>query len=172
MVSRLTIGKKKYAEVEAQMWNILNQAETLQKELKQAVKDDSSSFDDLLTAMRRPKDTPENIAIRDAEIIKATLNAAYIPLTVCEKTLSVMRLAIDVASAGNINALSDAGSAFSLARAAFNGASMNVQINLKGIEESTEKQALLNKLDMFKQDLPRSVEQIRQVMDQRGGITL
>lgn len=172
MVARLTIGKKKYADVEAQMWNILNQAETLQRELKQAVKDDARSFDDLLTAIRLPKDTPENIAKRNAEIIKATLNAAYIPLTVCEKALSVMRLAIDVASAGNINALSDAGSAFSLARAAFNGASMNVQINLKGIEEFNEKQPLLDKLDMFKQDLPRSEDQIRQVMDQRGGITL
>jgi glutamate formiminotransferase / formiminotetrahydrofolate cyclodeaminase len=172
MVARLTIGKKKYADVEAQMWNILNRAELLQKELKRAVQDDASSFEDLLTAMRLPKDTPENIEKRDGEIVKATLNAAGIPLTVCEKALNVMRLAIEAASAGNLNALSDAGSAFSLASAAFKGASMNVQINLKGIEQSDEKQLLLNQLDEFKQDLATLEDQIRQVMDQRGGITL
>jgi formiminotetrahydrofolate cyclodeaminase len=71
-----------------------------------------------------------------------------------------------------LNALSDAGSAFSLANAAFKGASMNVQINLKGIEQSDEKQLLLSQLDEFKQDLAALEDQIRQVMDQRGGITL
>ncbi len=172
MVARLTIGKKKYADVETLMWNVLNQAEVLQKELKQAVQDDAKSFDELLTAMRLPKDTAENIEKREGEIVRATLNAAGIPLAVCEKALSVMRLAIDVASAGNLNALSDAGSAFSLARAAFTGASMNVQINLKGIEQTTEKQPLLNQLDEYKRNLATSEELIRQVMDQRGGIVL
>lgn len=172
MVARLTIGKKKYADVEALMWKILNQAEVLQKELKQAVRDDAKSFDDLLAAMRLPKDTPEDNEKRDEEILKATINAANIPLTVCEKAVSVMRLAIDAASAGNINAVSDAGSAFSLARASFNGASMNVQINLKGLEDSEQKQQLLDKLNTLKQDLARSEDQLRQVMEQRGGIIL
>ncbi len=52
MVARLTIGKKKYADVESKMWEIVNQASILQEELKSAVKEDANSFDELLIAMR------------------------------------------------------------------------------------------------------------------------
>jgi glutamate formiminotransferase/formiminotetrahydrofolate cyclodeaminase len=170
MVARLTIGKKKYVDIESKMWEIVNQANVLLEELKSAVKDDARSFDELLVAMRLPKDSEENIQKRDAEVLKATLNAARIPLSVCEKSLDVMRLAIDAANIGNLNALSDAGSAFSLARAAFNGASMNVQINLKTVEQADQKQPHLNKLVDLKTTLSGLEDQIKQVMELRGGI--
>ncbi len=93
-------------------------------------------------------------------------------MNVCEKSLDVMRLAIDAANNGNINALSDAGSAFSLARAAFNGASMNVQINLKTVEQTDQKQPLLNKLVGLKATLSGLEDQIKQVMELRGGIII
>jgi formiminotetrahydrofolate cyclodeaminase len=172
MVARLTIGKKKYVDIESKMWEIVNQANVLLEELKSAVKDDARSFDELLVAMRLPKDSEENIQKRDAEVLKATLNAARIPLSVCEKSLDVMRLAIDAANIGNLNALSDAGSAFSLARAAFNGASMNVQINLKTVEQADQKQPLLNKLVDLKTTLSGLEDQIKQVMELRGGIII
>lgn len=172
MVARLTIGKKKYAEVETQMWDILKEAESHLKDLRDAVLEDSRSFDELLLAMKLPKDTLENVAKRETEIVKATLNAAEIPLIVCGKTLDVMKLAIDVASTGNINALSDAGSAFSLARAAFTGASLNVQINLKGLKPSDQTQTLLDRLAEQQNSFDPLEDQMRQVLKQRGEIDL
>lgn len=166
MVARLTIGKKKYAEVETQMWELIGQSEVLQKDLKADVSKDANAFEALIKAKKLPKDNGN----REVEVLKATLQAAARPLEVCEKTLKVMELAIQAANIGNLNAISDAGSAFSLAQAAFNGASMNVQINLRGVAQSAQKQSLLGKLANYKTALPKFESQIRQVMAQRGGI--
>ncbi len=59
MVARLTIGKKKYAEVEAQMNEILNQAERLRRELTEAVEADSAAFEAVLAAFKLPHESPE-----------------------------------------------------------------------------------------------------------------
>lgn len=170
MVARLTIGKKKYAEVEKQMWEILNQAIPLQKELKEAVKEDAESFENLLTAIRLPKDSPENLMIRDSEITKATLHAAAIPLSVCKKVLNIMEITLKAATLGNINAISDAGSAFSLAQAAFKGAGMNVQINLKDLQDIDEKQSYIEDLNKYQHKAAEIEQQIKMVLQDRGGI--
>ena len=166
MVARLTIGKIKYADVEAQMWELIGQSELLQKDLKADVSKDANAFETLIKSRKLPRDN-EN---REAEVLKATLQAAAIPLGVCEKTLKIMELAIQAASNGNLNAISDAGSAFSLAQAAFYCASMNVQINLHGGVQTEQIQMMLNKLANYKKALPKLESQIRQVMAQRGGV--
>ncbi len=170
MVARVTIGKKKYADVESQMWNIIHEASELQQALRDLVIQDAKSFNELLNAIRLPKDSQDNIVARDHAIEEATITAARIPLAVCEKSLKVIQLAIEVASTGNMNALSDAGSAFSLARAAFSGASMNVQINLKGIEQIDKKQPLLGMLEGYVKELDLLEGQARRVLEDRGGI--
>ena len=170
MVAQVTIGKKKYADVESQMWNIIHEASELQQALKDLVIQDAKSFNELLNAIRLPKDTQHDVVARNHAIEEATITAARIPLAVCEKSLKVIQLAIEVASTGNMNALSDAGSAFSLARAAFSGASMNVQINLKGIEQIDKKQQLLAMLEGYVKELDLLEGQARRVLEDRGGI--
>jgi glutamate formiminotransferase/formiminotetrahydrofolate cyclodeaminase len=172
MVARVTIGKKKFANVEAEMWRILKQASSVQQDLENAVIEDAQSFDELLKAIKLPKETPEDNVIRDKSITEATFNAAGIPLSVCEKSLEVMQLAIDAATNGNQNAISDAGSAFSLARAAFTGASMNVQINLKGLDQGDRKQSFLDTLERYKEKLKELNLLASQILEQRGGLIL
>ncbi len=94
MVSRLTIGKKKYAEVEPLMWKILDQAEPLQLELREFVEKDAQAFLSLMEATRLPKEKPEDILKRTEAITGATLHAAEIPLEVCRKTIQIMELAL------------------------------------------------------------------------------
>ena len=48
MVARLTVGKKKYAAVEPQMWTLIDEAETLRAELTRAVTEDAQAFDGIL----------------------------------------------------------------------------------------------------------------------------
>ena len=62
MVSRLTIGKKKYAEMEAKMWSLLEAAEPLQKQLQESVQQDAEAFEAFLAANRLPKEKPEDQA--------------------------------------------------------------------------------------------------------------
>ena len=64
MVARLTVGKKKYAAVEPQMWEVISQADSLRAELAACVAEDSAAFEDLMAAMRLPKDTEDQLAIR------------------------------------------------------------------------------------------------------------
>lgn len=171
MVSRLTIGKKKYAEVEPQMWQILDQAEPLQADLRELVVKDSQAFEDLMQATRLPKEKPEEQLIRTEAITNATLHAAEIPLEVCRKAIQVMELAIQTVTLGNINAISDAASGFAMAQAAFRGAGWNVQINLTSMTSLSAAQALLSELTLLKSRADLLWNDLNQALQNRGGIS-
>ena len=131
MVARLTIGRKKYAEVENKMQAILTQAETLRNDLTLAIQLDASAFESVMVMYKLPKNTPEQQEIRQKSIEQATLLATQVPMGVAHKSLRVLELAEQVISHGNISALSDGATAATLARAAINGAGFNIRINSK-----------------------------------------
>src|SRR5512138_3622937 len=137
MVAGLTIGKKKYADVEAEMQAVRVVAEKLRKELTQAVDDDASAFEALMGTFRLPKETDEEKAARSSAIVKATLNAAHIPLHVAEDAVKVMELALKCAKKGNVNAISDSMSGFGLCRASLTAAGYNVKININSLEDKS-----------------------------------
>ncbi len=76
MVARVTVGKKKYAEVEARMLEIIPQAESLRAELDKGVQRDADAFAAVMAALKLPKESPE----RAAALEQATLGAAQVPL--------------------------------------------------------------------------------------------
>ncbi len=171
MVSRLTIGKKKYAEVEPLMWKILDQAEPLQQELREFVEKDAQAFESLLEATRMPREKPEDLLRRTEAISGATLHAAEIPLEVCRKTIRVMELALQAVQFGNLNAISDAASGFAMAQAALRGAGWNVQINLVSMTNSAAAQAMLSELQSIKSSAARLDEELTKALEDRGGIS-
>ncbi len=170
MVAGLTIGKKKYAEVEAEMQAIRVMAESLRKELTQAVDDDAASFEVLLATFKLPKDTDEQKDARNAAILTATLNAAHIPLHVAEDVVKVMELALKCAQDGNVNAISDAMSGFALSRAALTAAGYNVKININSLEDKSAGEKLLEELADLEKKATKLEKEIRHVMKERGGI--
>ena len=170
MVAGLTIGKKKYADVEAEMQAVRVVAENLRKELTQAVDDDSSAFEALMGTFRLPKDTVEEKEARSSAIIKATLNAAHIPLHVSEQVVKVMDLALKCVKKGNANAMSDAMSGFALCRAALTAAGYNVRININSLEDRSAGETMLNELKEYDAKADELEKQIRQAMAERGGI--
>ena len=170
MVSGLTIGKKKYAEVEAEMQAIRVVAENLRKELTQAVDDDASSFEVLMASFKLPKDTEEQKTARAKAIVQATLNAAHIPLHVAEDSVKVMELALKCAQHANVNAISDAMSGFAMARAALTAAGSNVRINLNTLEDKSAGEKMLKELVEYEAQADGLEAEIRQVMKDRGGI--
>lgn len=170
MVAGLTIGKKKYAEVEAEMQAVRVMAEGLRKELTQAVDDDASAFEALMGAFKLPKDSQEQQTARNAAIINATLNAAHIPLHVAEDAVQVMGLALKCARDGNLNAISDTMSGFAMARAALTAAGYNVKINLHALEDKSAGRKMLAELAGLEKEANRLEKEIRAVMKERGGI--
>ncbi len=170
MVAGLTIGKKKYAEVEAEMQAIRVMSESLRKELGQAVGDDAASFEVLMATFKLPKETEEQKQTRDAAIVNATLNAAHIPLHVSEMAVKVMELALKCARNGNINAISDSMSGFAMARASLTAAGYNVRINIHSLEDKSVGEKMLTELAELEKKADGLEEEIRNVMKERGGI--
>ena len=170
MVAGLTTGKKKYADVEAEMQAIRVVAENLRKELTQAVDDDASSFEVLMATFKLPKETDEQKAKRDSAIVQATLNAAHIPLHVSEGAVKVMELALKCAKHGNLNAISDAMSGFAMARAALTAAGYNVRININSLEDKSPGDKMLAELADLENKADSLEKEIRAVMKERGGI--
>ena len=170
MVAGLTIGKKKYADVEAQMQAIRVMAESLRKELTQAVDDDSSAFEAVMGAFKLPKQTEEEKSNRSNAIHVATLNAAHIPLRVAKDAVKVMELALKCAKEANVNAISDSMSGFSMARAALTAAGYNVKINLNSLADKSVGEKMLEELKELEIKADELEKEIRKTMSERGGI--
>ncbi len=172
MVARLTIGKKKYAAVEAQMNEILNQAERLRSELTAAVDEDSAAFESVMAAFKLPKGTPGQEKVRAQAIETATLRAAQVPFTVAQKSASVMALAERVVALGNLNAISDGASAAAMARAALTSAGYNVRINLAGLADKAAGDTLLSQLHTLEGKAIKLEKAVQKSIQERGGFSL
>jgi glutamate formiminotransferase/formiminotetrahydrofolate cyclodeaminase len=167
MVARLTIGKKKYAEVENNMQAILTQAETLRNDLTLAIQLDTSAFENVMMAYKLPKDSPEQQELRQKSIEQATLLATQVPMGVAHKSFRVLELSEQVIRHGNISALSDCATAAVLARAAVNGAGYNIRINTKQLP-STISVPLLTELAGLEQQAAEVELRIQKTLHERG----
>ena len=137
MVGNLTIGKKKYADVEEEMREIVSRVTEIQKELLEAVDKDSDAFNVVFAAFKWPKETEEEKEARSAEIQRGTKIAADVPMRVAEKAAELMPLIEKVIMKGNQNSITDACCAMMACRYAVIGALLNVRINLGSIKDET-----------------------------------
>jgi glutamate formiminotransferase/formiminotetrahydrofolate cyclodeaminase len=172
MVARLTVGKKKYAEVEAQMKSLADQADALRGKLNAAIAEDSAAFETVMQAYRLPKEDETQTKQRAAAIQAATLEAARIPLKTAEMTLDVMHLAEQAAVSGNLNAITDAWSAAMLAHAAISCAGANVRINLTSLSGEKEAAAIQSSLEKVDREAADLLKIIRENIKNRAGIDL
>ena len=131
MVGNLTTGKKKYAAVEEKIQALNAKAETLRKELEALVQEDAEAFAPLAAASGRPKDTPEQAADKERVMETALTRAALVPIKIMQKCLEGITLAYSYAVDGSTMAISDAGCAAVLCKAALQAASLNVFVNTK-----------------------------------------
>jgi formiminotetrahydrofolate cyclodeaminase len=139
MVANLTIGKKKYADVQDEIEGVLSKSEGLRLELTELMDEDAAAFDKVMDAMKLPKETDEEKAARTDAMQAALVDAAMVPLAVMEKCVEVIALAEVAAEKGNKNAVSDAGVAALMGRAGAHAAKLNVMINLSWIDASAHK---------------------------------
>ena len=131
MVGNLTTGKTKYAAVEEKIQALNAKAETLRKELEALVQEDAEAFAPLAAAYGLPKDTPEQAADKERVMETALTRAALVPIKIMQKCLEGITLAYSYAVDGSTMAISDAGCAAVLCKAALQAASLNVFVNTK-----------------------------------------
>ncbi|MDY3869095.1 MAG: cyclodeaminase/cyclohydrolase family protein [Pyramidobacter sp.] len=133
MVGSLTVGKKKYADVEAEMLELKRRCYALQSELLDLAEKDAEVFAPLAKAYGLPKDTEEQRREKE-RVMEAALKAACdVPLCIMEKCCDAVGLMADFAKKGSRLAVSDAGVGAAMCRAALEGAALNVFINTKAM---------------------------------------
>ena len=149
MVAGLTIGRKKYVDVEATFKDIAMQAAALGQRLAALVDLDAQSYEGVSAAYKLPKATPEQETMRKAAITAALIGASEVPLETARACAVVAALAEIAAEKGNTNARSDAGVAALMAEAACRGAAFNVKVNVDALDESAKAQGLVEASETF-----------------------
>lgn len=137
MVCNLTIGKKKYIDVEAEITSLKEKLENFKKEYFDLASKDNDAFDKVMEAFKLPKESDEEKKIRDSKIEEATIHAAEVPAEVMRISLEVLPILKVISEKGNQNSLSDAGVAISLIKTAVQSAYFNVLINCSSLNNQT-----------------------------------
>lgn len=141
MVAGLTIGKKKYAAEQELCGGVVLRATRLKDALLAQVDKDTEAFGLVATALKLPKETEEEKAIRAKAIADATLVATKVPLETMKLCFESLQEAKLLVGHSNTNAASDLGVAALNLLAGVRGAWLNVLINLDGIVDG-EKDGL------------------------------
>lgn len=147
MVSNLTIGKKKYADVEAEVTTLKEQLQTLQEELIHLVDKDAEAFLPLAEAYRLPKNTEEEQAYKAQVMEEALYGASALPIQMMETILEVLRVLEKLSGKGSRLAISDVGAGALFAQAALESASLNVYINAGMMKNQERASQLIRRAD-------------------------
>ena len=135
MVGSLTVGKKKYASVEAEIVALKEKAGRLQGEFIALIDRDAEVFGPLARAYGLPKDSPEQQAEKDRVMEAALKEACSVPMEIMEKCAQAIQVIEGFAAKGSRLALSDAGVGAAFCRAALEGASLNIYINTAAMKD-------------------------------------
>ena len=135
MVGNLTVGKKKYAEVESEVLKIMERAKVLQQDLLDMVDGDAKVFKKVSDVYKMPKETQEDIKAREEAMEIALKEACSVPLQIMKTSAEAIGLQARLGEIGSIMALSDVGVGVLCLKTALISGKLNVIINLNGIRD-------------------------------------
>jgi methenyltetrahydrofolate cyclohydrolase len=164
MVARLTIGRRNFEAVDAEMRAVADQAAALRLKLTGDIDRDSAAYSQVLRAYALPKSTAEEKAARTQAIQEAFRQAALVPLGVARDALQAMALARQVLARGNPNAASDGAAGVLAARMAARTAVYNVKINLGSITDEAFTAGLRREADRLEADADALEKEILQLL--------
>ncbi len=157
MVTRLTIGRKRFADREERMKRIEARAEQLRGRLLELVEEDSVAYMEYMEAHRRVKSGDESAlpALR-----RGSLRAAQVPLQTAKAAMEVMEFAREVCESGNPVARIDACVAALAAHAAVLGACLNVRANLPSLLPDQHPGELAAEAELLEERAPRLLSEV------------
>ena len=147
MVGSLTVGKKKYADVEADIIALKEKATALQADFLRLVEADAEAFEPLAKAYGMPRETEEEKAEKARVMAIVLKDACAVPMEIMEKCCEAIDLIVEFAAKGSKLAISDAGVGAAFCKAALQGASLNVYINTKSMANREYAEELNKKAD-------------------------
>ena len=164
MVCNLTIGKPKFAEVEADMQALLSDAEALREQLTDMIKGDVDVFNRVMASYGLPKETDAEKTARSAAIQDVLKEATDVPLDCAKACAKVIALSQIAADKGNPNVISDAGAGLMAAYGGLKIAALNVYINAGSLKDRDFADAKLAELADIMQDAESSTAELYQAI--------
>ena len=157
MVGSLTLGKKKYADVQADIELLKQKASGIEQELLALIGRDAEVFEPLSRAYGLPKETSEEQTYKAQVMEVALKEACSVPLSIMERCCEAIVLINEFAQKGTAIAISDAGCGAACCRAALTSASMNVFINTKAMTDRAYAEQINRKASaMLEEYIPMS----------------
>ncbi len=147
MVGNLTVGKKKYAEVEERVQAELLELADTRIRLLELIDEDAEAFAPLAAAYGLPRGTEEEAAAQRSALQAALVDACEVPLAIMGQCVQVIESCVFMAKHGSALALSDAGAAVVLAKAALLAASLNVRINIGSMDDGARAAAYRDRME-------------------------
>jgi len=146
MVANFTLGREKFAAVEAEVARLLQESEALRAELQRLTQADTEAYGQYAAAQKMPRDTEEQKAARSAAMQAALKAAAAVPLAVVSACHRLLQIAAQLVDRGNPNLITDVGVAAKFALAGMECAALNVEINLVYIRDKDFVDSRVNQM--------------------------
>ena len=145
MVGAFTVGKKKYADVEARMQMLMEEARSIRGTLLRAIQQDAEAFEPLSRAYGISRDDPTR-----EPVMEACLHAAAdVPMQILEASCRAVELLEEIAQIGSTMMISDAATGATLCRGAILGAAVNIKVNTHLMKDRTHAEAVNHKTDAY-----------------------
>lgn len=167
MVGSLTVGKKKYADVEADIIAMKEKATALQADFLRLVEADAEAFEPLSKAYGMPRGTEEEKAEKARVMAIVLKDACAVPMEIMEKCCEAIDVIEEFAAKGSALAISDVGVGVVFCKAALLGASLNVFINTKSMADKEYAASLNEKADKMIADYSKKADEIFAAVDAR-----
>lgn len=171
MMAHLTVGKKKFAELNQEEQDaFVKDFESLQEgynRLLEMVDEDTESFNKVMEAFKLPKESDEEKAARSAAIQAATLDATKAPLEAARIAYNCLVVTPKLIKNGNASAMSDLASGMYLLEAGMNCSILNVKINAGSLKDQEVVNQFLNECAQLQKDARAIIEENMKIIEEK-----
>lgn len=153
MMAHLSFGKKKYEnldeDIRIEFLERFNQLSDIRQELLELVDKDTESFNEVMKAIKLPKETKEQIIHRNNAIQDATLFSIDVPFKTATESLKALKIIDYILEYGNQNAITDIGVGTLMLYTGVEGAILNVKVNLSSLENQELREYYSQKCELI-----------------------
>jgi formiminotetrahydrofolate cyclodeaminase len=149
-VAVITARNEKFREFEPELRRKAEEFRSLRAHLFHLIREDSEAYRSFVASGKMPRETPEEKEARRIARENARMRSLLVPLDAMKQCLRILGLLEDLAEKGSPNLVSDAGVACHLAASAFESASLNVRINLRGVPDEEFRNEVERELSEMK----------------------
>lgn len=150
MVGQMTYGKRQWETYDSQMRRLIPIMHSTMKELITVIDADTTAFSDYMAALKLPKDTAEEQAVRESAMEAGLKKAIAVPMSLAKSVSKIWDAAKELATIANFGTKSDLQVGLRCLETGVLGAYWNVKINAEGIKDENYKNEVLEEIEQYR----------------------